>query len=157
MSWLPTSQQTFVSELTKHDVLVKMHNYTQEVNSEFITEKPLFNGKVGSDGFRVSSVIQTPQNSLPLIVGKVESTNLGSIIFLKLKLFPAAILYLKVASLLSLLLSLTFLLLSKWYLAGLISLLLGVLNYVILSLSFQRKCQVCIQSLKNLLEGDHKN
>ena len=155
MEWLPNSQQTFVSELSKRDVLVKLHNYTQEVNSEFVTEKPLFNGKVGSDGFRVSSIIQTPQNALPLIIGNVESTKRGSIIFLKLKLFPAAILYLKASSLLSILLGFTFLFLSKWYLAGCISLSFGLLNYLVLTLSFHRKCKECIQSLKNLLEGNH--
>ncbi|WP_421872822.1 hypothetical protein [Marinoscillum sp.] len=152
MTWLPHSQHTLVSEFSKNEVLNKVQARTQEVKSEYITEKPLFNGSVDEGGFRISSVIHTPQNALPLIVGSVESTSRGSIIFLKLKLFPAAILYLKAFSLLSFLISLVFLLLSKWYMGGLVALLIGLLNYLILTISFSRKCKEAIHTLENLLD-----
>ena len=153
MSWLPYSQHTLVSEYTKNEVLIKLQEKTQEIRAEERVDKPLFNGNIDEDGFRISCVIHTPQNSLPLLVGSVESTSRGSIIFLKLKLFPAAILYLKAFSLLSLLISLVFLLLSKWYMGGLIALLIGLLNYLILMLSFSRKCKEAITTLENMLDN----
>ncbi len=153
MYWLPHSQHTIVSELTKGEVLHKLDSTTQEVNSAYITEKPLFHGKIGADGFRVSTVIHTPQNSLPLIVGQVEATKWGSIIFLKLKLFPASILYLKASSLLAILVAMVFLILARGYVAGLISLALALVNYLVLTLSFRRKSKEAVAAIANLLDG----
>lgn len=155
MSWLPHKRHTIVSELSKRDVLVRLQNYTQEVNSEYITEKPLFNGKVGADGFRVSAVINTPQNSLPLIIGKVEATKLGCIIFLQLSLFPAAILYLRISSSLAFFLAMIFLILSGWVTAGLVSLGIALLNYLVVTLSFHQKCKEAIRAIENLLDRHH--
>lgn len=153
MPWLPYSQHTIVSEFSKNEVLNKLQGKTQEIRAEERVAKPLFNGNIDEDGFRISCVIHTPQNALPLLIGKVEPTSLGSIIFVKLKLFPAAILYLKAFTLLTVLISMVFLLLSKWYFGGLIALLIGLLNYVILTISFSRKCKEAIHTLENLLDN----
>lgn len=154
MNLYPSLQQTLVSAFTKDEVLKKMAAKTQLVDDEFILENPEFNGTITKDGFRISSVIRTAQNALPLAIGKVENTSMGSIIFLQMKLFPAAVLYLKFFTLLCFLIAMVFLLLSKLMLAGLVALLVALANYTILTLNFHQKAHQLIRQIELILEED---
>ncbi|MEQ8474300.1 MAG: hypothetical protein RIC35_24100 [Marinoscillum sp.] len=153
MKLWPSREHTIVTGFTKADLLTRIANYTQEVGSAFITEKPLFNGKVSENGFRISTVVKTPQNALPLIIGQLEETSHGSILFLKMKLFPAAVLFLRAFTLLSVVIGMILFLMANLRLAGLISFGLGALNYLILTTNFHKHAQRSVSQLEELLEG----
>lgn len=152
MSLAPTLEHTIVTGLSKEQVLKRVDQKTQEVDSEYLTPEPLFNGKVTENGFRISRIISTPQNALPLLVGKVENTSRGAIIFLQLRLFPAAVLYLRIFSTLSVLIGMVFLLIPKLISVALLSFSIAIANYVILTLNFHRKGKESLKEISQLLE-----
>lgn len=98
MNLLPYHSETLVSALSKQEVLGHLIRVTAEVN--YLDQRTrgnkaiLFNGMVGQKGFRISKVVDKGNTFLPLILGQVEETPRGSIIFLKFKLFPGAIFFL---------------------------------------------------------------
>lgn len=153
MLLFPTREKTLVSSLSKEEVILKIAGKTQIIDSEFITEKPYFNGHFHKRTFRLSLSVNYSQNYLPLVKGKVEDTSLGSIVFLKLRLFPAAKLYLIIFSAMSFLIALVFLLLSESLTGGIIALAIGVINYLLLTINFQRKAQETITTIQDLLEA----
>ncbi|MGX7835962.1 hypothetical protein ACWKSR_12500, partial [Campylobacter fetus subsp. venerealis] len=82
--------ETIVSSLTKKEVLNQLERVTQEVNfldqRTFPKQKPLFNGLIGRKGFRISKAVNRADTFLPLILGQVQATQRGSIIFIKYRL-----------------------------------------------------------------------
>tara|TARA_R110002020_G_scaffold416282_1_gene625589 strand:- start:271 stop:756 length:486 start_codon:yes stop_codon:yes gene_type:complete len=98
LNLLPYDSETLVSSLSKEEVLGHLTRVTREVN--FLDQRTqakseiIFNGLVGRNGFRISKVIDRGDTFLPLILGKVESTARGSIIFIKYGLFPGALFFL---------------------------------------------------------------
>lgn len=88
MNWLPFSRETLVSSLSKNEVLDRLTAVTRGTRREELPEiRPLFNGLVETDGFRISRVIEKGDSFLPLLLGKVEGTPRGSIIFVRYQLF----------------------------------------------------------------------
>ncbi|MBN3581258.1 hypothetical protein JYB64_02595 [Algoriphagus aestuarii] len=98
MNLIPHHTETIVSVLSKKEVLGHLSKVTSEAN--FLDQRSRsnkevkFNGIVGQNGFRISKVVDKGDTFLPLIVGEVEETPRGSIIFLKFKLFPGATFFL---------------------------------------------------------------
>ena len=98
MNLLPFHSETLVSALSKQEVLGHLIRVTAEVN--YLDQRTrgdktiLFNGMVGQKGFRISKVVDKGDTFLPLVLGQVEETPRGSIIFLKYKLFPGALFFL---------------------------------------------------------------
>lgn len=98
MNLIPVHTETIVSVLSKKEVLGHLMRVTSEVN--YLDQRSRgnkdvkFNGMVGQNGFRVSKVVDKGDTFLPLIIGEVEETPRGSIIFLKFKLFPGATFFL---------------------------------------------------------------
>lgn len=94
MNLLPYHSETLVSALSKQEVLGHLIRVTAEVNyldkRTVGNKRILFNGMVGQKGFHISRVIDRGNTFIPLVVGQVEETPRGSIIFLKYKLFPGA-------------------------------------------------------------------
>lgn len=152
MNLWPSREHTIVTGWSKPELLQRIARHTQEVDSEFITEQPLFNGKISGNGFRISSVIKTPQNALPLIVGELEETSRGTILFLRMRLFPAAILYLKVFSLLAAIIGIIFIVLARLALPGITAFALGIFNYLIITVNFQKHAKRSVSELEKLLE-----
>lgn len=152
MILFPFKEKTLVSSFSKEEVIGKIARRTQIIGGEFLIEKPLFNGKFSNGKFRLSRSVNYSQNYLPLVKGQVEDTSLGSIVFLKLRLFPAAKLYLIVFSSLSFIIGLIFLLLSGFIAGGIISFAIGAINYILLTVNFQRKAEETISTLETLLD-----
>lgn len=152
MHLFPAREKTLVSSLTKEEVIIKIAQRTKIINNDWIPDKPWFNGHFTNDTFRLSLFVNYSQNYLPLVKGRVEDTSLGSILFLKLRLFPAAKLYLIIFTILSLLIGLVFLLLSGSMTSGILSFLIGLLNYLLLTVNFHRKAEETIVALQGLLE-----
>lgn len=98
MNLLPYDSETLVSALSKEEVLGQLDRVTREVN--YLDQRTqskgsvLFNGLVGGNGFRISKVVDRADTFLPLILGEVEATPRGSIIFIRYRLFPGAMFFL---------------------------------------------------------------
>ena len=97
MNFLPFHSETIVSALSKEEVLGHLIRVTKEVN--FLDartqqdSKILFNGMIGQEGFRISKSIRKGDAFLPLIIGEVEPTPRGSIIFIRYRLFPGTVFF----------------------------------------------------------------
>lgn len=155
MHLAPYLKQTLVSSFSKDQVIVRIRNKTNLINFQEVTENPVFNGSIEGDSFRLSQVVSYSHNALPLATGTVEDTSRGSIIFLHLRLFPAAMLYLIFFSILALFVGFVFLILSKSPAALAIALSITLANYLILNANFHRKSQDTINSFKSILSGDN--
>jgi hypothetical protein len=88
MNWLPFGRETLVSALSKEELLDRLAAVTRGTRADGIPEfRPLFYGQVGNHGFRISRAIEKGDNFLPLLLGKVEGTPRGSILFVRYQLF----------------------------------------------------------------------
>lgn len=88
MNWLPFGRETLVSALSKEELLDRLTAVTRGTRDDGPPElRPLFYGQVGAHGFRLSRVIEKGDNFLPLLLGKVEDTPRGSILFVRYQLF----------------------------------------------------------------------
>ena len=68
---------------------VKYQSFKNRSLGEIEEEAFLFNGKVGKSGFSISQIVSRPNNFLPLIKGKIEGGESGSLVHLEFGLFPS--------------------------------------------------------------------
>jgi hypothetical protein len=94
---------------------------------------------VGEHGFRISRVIDKGDNFLPLLLGKVEATPRGSILFVRYQLFSTTRFFLWFWTGILLGFSLFFFLGSQQFLQGGVCLSLMGLNYVLAVFFFHRQ------------------
>jgi hypothetical protein len=98
LNLLPYDSETLVSALSKEEVLGHLNRVTKEVNFLDLRTQTqgniIFNGLIGRNGFRISKVVDRADTFLPLILGKVEATPRGSIIFINYRFFPGALFFL---------------------------------------------------------------
>ncbi len=151
MKILPVLKKTLVSGLESKEVLNKILCFTQTVEYEPIDNEPVFKGVVRNDDFRISLVNLPPHNALPLVIGHVEDTPHGSIIFLTFRLFPSSNLYLWSSFSLCLFCSLVFYFLAHLPTAGITSILVGLANYIILIVNFHRKTEITLTKFQEIL------
>ncbi len=140
MNWLPFGRETLVSALSKEEVLDRLAAVTRGTRREGLPEiRPLFNGSVEEDGFRLSQVIEKGDNFLPLLLGKVEDTPRGSIIFVRYQIFATTRFFLWFWTLVLLAFSLFFLLVTNQFLQGGACLFLSGVNYALAVFFFHRQ------------------
>ncbi|WP_297336490.1 hypothetical protein [Algoriphagus sp.] len=143
MNLLPFHSETLVSALSKTEVLEQLSRKTREVNfldkRSHLQQGLEFNGYVGRSSFRISKVVQKSDTFLPLILGNVEDTARGSILFLTYRLFPGALFFILFWSIILVGFSLFYFLLVKSPVNGGICLGLGVINYVFALFFFHRQ------------------
>lgn len=68
---------------------VKYQSYKNRSLGDVEEEAYLFNGNVGENGFAISQIVNRPNNFLPLIKGKIEGGETGSLVHLEFSLFPS--------------------------------------------------------------------
>jgi hypothetical protein len=116
---------------------------TREVNfldsRTFQSDKIKFTGVIGRAGFRISRSIKKGDTFLPLLIGKMEDTPRGSIIFLEYRLFPSAIFFLAFWSLVLFSFAMYYLLVIPQLIYALSCFLLGLGNYALGLLFFNRQ------------------
>lgn len=152
MRLLPALEHTLVSAYPAEEVMEKLISRTAAPDHAERTTLADFNGDFDGRYFSLSLVQSVGQNALPLVKGTVEETSKGSIIFLKLGLFPAARLFILGSSGMALLIGLVFISLSSMTAAGIASLALGVVNYAVLVENFHRKAKETIQVFHSILD-----
>ena len=139
MNWLPFGRETLVSALSKEELLDRLAAVTRGTRAEGLPElRPLFYGQVEEHGFRISRVIEKGDNFLPLLLGKVEDTPRGSILFLRYQLFSITRFFLWFWTGILLGFSLFFFLGSQQFLQGGVCLSLMGLNYALAVFFFQK-------------------
>lgn len=144
MNLIPFFSETLVSSYSKDEVMEHISKKTLEVNfldkSNYLKPKHIaFNGIVGKNTFRISKVIQRSNTFLPLILGEVEDTPRGSILFLRYKLFPGALFFVLFWSFILLGFSAYYFGLQTDVLNGSICLGLAGLNYALALFFFHRQ------------------
>ena len=159
--WLPFHSETLVSSFSKKEVTASLKKVTCEVN--YLDQRTrqqndvLFNGLIGDSGFRISKVIDRGDTFLPLILGEIEDTPRGSIIFLKYKLFPGAIFFLTFWSLALLGFAAFFIWVQTNFTYAAICLTLAVSNYFISNFFFQRQVKLSRHIFMKLISFQMKD
>ncbi|MEZ4973163.1 MAG: hypothetical protein R2820_07615 [Cyclobacteriaceae bacterium] len=93
---LPHFQETVISTQSSAYIISKIDAAT---SSKLLLQNQndpscFFTGWIREERFRISLKINRPNNYLPLVIGNVESTSNGCIIFLSYRLFPTTKLFL---------------------------------------------------------------
>jgi hypothetical protein len=155
MSFFPKHSEVLVSPLKKEELLQKLDLVTKDPNFldyEARNENShQFNGTLGKQGFRISLVITKADSFLPLIKGKLEETPTGSILFLEYSLFPGSVFFLGFWSFVTILLFFFFGFMVEKAGFALISLGVGVGNYIFAWSHFKRKIKISQQIFLELL------
>jgi len=140
MNWLPFGRETLVSPLSKEELLERLTEVTRGTRAEGLPDiRPLFNGRVEEARFRLSRVIEKGDNFLPLLLGKVEDTPRGCILFLRYQLFSTTRFFLWFWTLVLLSFALFFFLVSQQLLQGAVCLFLTGVNYALAVFFFHRQ------------------
>lgn len=162
LNLLPYHRETLVSSYAGVEVKRQLAEATVEVNyldrrSQAKKKGILFNGLIGEKGFRISKVIDKGDTFLPLILGEIEETPRGCIIFMHFRLFPGAIFFLVFWTLLLLAFSAYFLFVTQNYFNGSICLFLTIVNYLVSMLFFHRQVQSSRKAFYTLINFQMKD
>lgn len=161
MNLLPYDSETLVSVLSKEEVLGHLNRVTREVN--FLDQRTqargdiIFNGIVGRKGFRISKVVDRADTFLPLILGKVESTPRGSIIFINYRLFPGALFFLAFWSIILLAFTAFYSFLIPNYGYATLCFSLALVNYIIAMYFFNRQVKFSRKVFHQLINFQMKD
>lgn len=161
MKLLPYNSEILVSILSKKEVLSQLSKVTVEVNYlDRMTQQDqnfFFNGIVGQSGFRISKVVNRGDTFLPLLLGKVEETPRGCILFLRYKLFPGAFFFLSFWTVILLAASAFYILITPNYLYATAALGLTALNYFVALFFFNRQVKISREILNKHLNFQMKD
>ena len=156
MNLLPMQNETIVSSLKAREVIQQIQNVTApptrdkkelDTNTQFI-------GFIDQMTFRLSMKLKVPENFSPIIYGRVDETSLGSIVYIRFRLFFSSQLFLVFWSSICLLAFLLFFFLFKEPLYASLALLVGILNYSISVINFKRKSRESLTALLYVLKMD---
>ncbi len=161
MNLLPYDSETIVSALTKKEVLTQLNRVTREVNfldqRTLAKSETLFNGFIGQKGFRISKTVQRGDTFLPLILGRVQATPRGCIIFIDYRLFPGAMFFLGFWTIVLFAFTLLYSFILPNYIYALLCLGLGLLNYGIAMYFFNRQVKVSRRVFHQLINFQMKD
>lgn len=161
MNLKPFHSETFVSALSKKEILGHLSKVTSEANyldKQTLKGKGvLFYGMVGQKGFRISKAIQRGDTFLPMVLGQVVETPRGSIVFLTYRLFPGAIFFLAFWTLVLLGFSGYYFGVMAHYLFGSICIGLAIFNYILALIFFQRQVKSSRKIFYNLISYQLKD
>ena len=136
MHLLPYQQETFVLPYAAAEALNRLRPFTRPVDKGYEYSEPdekrfLFNGVIYTNSFRISRIVLKPENFLPLLVGRLEATSVGSLLFIQYRLFFSTTLFLVFWSVVCLLLTLFFLIYHEAWLYASVAFGIGCVQYVI--------------------------
>lgn len=161
MNPFPNHSEVLVSALSKKEVEQRLEKVTLDVNfldyEQRLQKGFQFNGKVEKESFRLSLAINKPDSFLPLILGKIEDTPKGCILFLRYRLFPSSTFFLGFWTVVTLGLALVFGLVSQKPVYAGISLLVAIGNYFFAWSYFKRKIKISQEIFHEMLNLDRKD
>ncbi len=161
MNLIPYHTETLVSPLSKEEVLGHLMRVTREVNfldpRSYLNDQIKFNGIVGREGFRISRSIKKGDTFLPLLIGKLEDTPRGSIIFMEYRLFPSAVFFLAFWSIILTAFSAYYLLAQPNLSYSLICFMLAISNYGLGLMFFNRQYRLSREVFHQLINFQLKD
>lgn len=98
MQFWPARSEMFFSAVGEQEIMrrmklavkqVKFQSFENRALGERQEEAFLFNGNVKESAFAISQIVNRPNNFLPLIKGKIEGSEKGSLVYLEFSLFPS--------------------------------------------------------------------
>lgn len=85
--WLPNQRETLVVPLAADALLARLRTAVSFTLPRDPLDEPFW-GWIKSNRFRISLKVKRPTPYMPVIVGSVEATRTGSILFLRYQLLP---------------------------------------------------------------------
>lgn len=157
MILFPLIRETIVSKNSAQEINVKLWQNTYPVNiedsmpdrEEYVFP---FNGWIKRNEFKIFRRLKSPENFLPLIKGSIEETSKGCLIFLRYSLFFSSNFFLVFWSVVTLFMSIFFIVAYDKVIYAVISLVLGVGNYAIAMANFNIQVKKSSEVLRNLLD-----
>jgi hypothetical protein len=98
MQFWPAKSEMFLSPFGQDEIIrrmklavkpVKYQSFENRSLGNIEEEAFLFNGKLTANKFAISQIVGRPNNFLPLIKGKIEGGDKGSLVHLEFVLFPS--------------------------------------------------------------------
>lgn len=156
MNILPVRHSTFVVSYPAEEVMARLHRAVKTADFSFyqgavIEDTSYFVGTIKDNQFIISRKFAQYQNFLPRIKGRVESTSIGSIIFVSYSIFYSAAVMIILFSLIALFIGLVFLLFEHNVAVFMLSMGAFLLNYVVTIVNFNRQVDMSRQELEKLL------
>ena len=157
MSFWPFQNRTLVLSCSADVALSRLQASVlqmdkKEYNPKTTEEDEIeFNGWFSDYNFRISKRIAHPDNFLPIVDGRIEPTSSGSILFVNFKLFFSSLLMVMVWTILSILLATFFLFVYHQIIYASIAVVVGLVQYVVVVLNFNRQVVKTWMVLKNIL------
>jgi len=157
LSLFPYSRETIVSSYNARELSQRLWKVTQPTREgewmpDVEDDELLFNGRVKGNEFKLSRKVKRANNFLPLMSGTIESSSMGSIVFIQYKLFIWTLSFLIFWSVLTSLFALYFFVYERIYINAAFSLSVGLANYVIALLNFQRQVKISSRTIKEVLQ-----
>jgi len=160
MILFPYKSETLVLPHHYGEIMAKIRDNTRPlrvINAPTVSASKssyLFNGWMGDREFKISKTINTPQNFLPLITGRFESTSMGCILFVKYRLFASTFLFLTFIAIICFLMALLFFIAYQKYFLGIVSIGFAVVNHVVAILNFNIQYKKSRNALMEILQND---
>lgn len=162
---LPFQQITLVSSLSRQEIEQRLGKQTRS-NQEILqleqsgkigylvrrsTQDFVFRGLIREGCFYLIPYRPYPEHFQPRLVGHIEETSLGSIIFLRFKLLAGTVFFAALSALIFLIVAAVFLFLQKNVWTALITLLLFAGSYAVMLLNFQQKARIAQQLFNEVI------
>lgn len=161
MQLLPYHQETLVSPLSREALLARLAQVTrtqvspQQGKGEELPQlegkQVVFNGAIGEANFRLSQVLRKGDTFLPLLLGQVEATPRGCLLFIRYRLFPSAVFFLVFWTIVLLSFSTFYFFVEQQYGYGAICLALALGNYAASVFFFQRQLMRCRRLFEDVI------
>lgn len=157
LALIPLSRETIVSSYDAKKLSQRLWKVTNPDKGErwipnVREDELLFNGWVKKYRFRLSRKVNRANNFLPLMSGRIESSSMGSIVFIQYRLFVWTLSFLIFWSVLTSLIALYFFVYERIYINAIFSLLLGLANYAVAVLNFHKQVKISSRTLHEVLQ-----
>ena len=153
MNFVPYYFETLVLPFTSVEVLEIINLNIINGNASQENKDRTYMGSISKSKFRIYEKLNRPDNFLPVIRGRIESTSKGCIIFTSYNLLFSTALFLSFWTIVTLLLFILFLFEFNQTLYSAISLLACILNYLFTSNQFHRRAKKSRSSFYSLFTG----
>jgi len=157
MKFLPTESETLVLPYSGKEVFGRIRRVTRPMEPYLPLsaqeENFQFNGVVEADEFRLSRKITRSNSFLPIIIGKVAPTSKGCLVFLSYKMFSSTLIFIGFWSVFTLLIAAYFFFFEELYGYAAIAVSIGLGNYIIALLSFQKQIGISRRLIRLTLEA----
>ena len=159
MLLIPDKRETIVLPFEAEEVERQLITFVKPLKNmgapaiEKKSGKFFFNGYVKGRKFSISRVIKIPQNFLPLIVGKIEATSMGCIIFIHYRLFNSPILFMSIWIGICIFIAIAFAFVLGKTNYSILALLFAAINYIVALKNFSLQLRRSKEDLDILLRS----